>query len=77
MTPQQRLYEMVTKQFNPFLTPNFNVNQLSASEGEKMNNLKIPKKAIEPNQAPSIARANFAGYKFLDENLDVLQAQVE
>lgn len=24
--PQQRLYEIVTKQYNPFLTPNFNVD---------------------------------------------------
>ena len=72
VTPQQRLYEMVTRRFNPFLTPNFNVNQLAASEGDKMNTLKIPRKAIDPNQAPSVARASFAGYKFLDENLDVL-----
>ena len=77
MTPQQRLYEMVTRRFNPFLTPNFNVNQLAASEGDKMNTLKIPRKAIDPNQAPSVARASFAGYKFRDENLDVLQAHVE
>ena len=77
VTPQQRLYEMVTRRFNPFLTPNFNVNQLAASEGDKMNTLKIPRKAIDPNQAPSVARASFAGYKFLDENLDVLQAHVE
>ena len=77
VTPQQRLYEMVTRRFNPFLTPNFNVNQLAASEGDKMNTLKIPRKAIDPNQAPSVARGSFAGYKFLDENLDVLQAQVE
>ena len=49
VSPQQRLYEIVTKKFNPFLTPNFNVNQMAASEGDKINTYKIPKGPVSPN----------------------------
>lgn len=76
ISPQQRLYEIVTKQFNPFLTPNFNVNQMAAAQGDKINTYKIPKDAIKPNQAPSIARLNFGGYRFLDDNLEHLEKHV-
>ena len=42
-----------------------------------MDTVKIPRSEIDPHQAPSVARINFAGYKFLEDNLELLQAQVE
>ena len=66
----------MTKKFNPFLTPNFNVNQMAASEGDKINTYKIPKGPVSPNQAPSVARLNLSGYRFLEENLEDLEQHV-
>ncbi len=42
-----------------------------------MNQYKIPKKPVNPYDAPTINRINFAGYKFLEENLEQLQEHVE
>jgi hypothetical protein len=37
-----------------------------------MNTYKIPKAAVNPNSPPSVNRVNFAGYKFLEDNLEDL-----
>ena len=77
VSPQERLYQMVTKKFNPFLTPNFNVDQLAGATSDKMNSYKIPRQPPNPNRAPSVNRMNFAGYVFLEDNLEGLQEHVE
>jgi len=41
-----------------------------------MNTYKIPKAAVNPNSPPSVNRVNFAGYKFLEDNLEDLQEHV-
>ena len=70
--PRQRLYLILTKQFNPFLDANFNENQLANATSDLMDLTKIPKVSPDPNQAPSVNRANFAGYTFLEDSLEAL-----
>jgi hypothetical protein len=76
ITPQERLYQMVTKTFNPFLETNFNVNHLANAEGDAMNTYKIPRHAVDPNKAPSVNRRNFKGFRFLEDNLEDIQEHV-
>jgi archaellum component FlaC len=77
VTPQQRFYEVVTKKFNPFLTPNFNINQMAGAQGDRILQYKYPKEPVKPNQAPTIARLTFGGFKFFNENLKDLEEHVE
>lgn len=77
VSPQERLYEALTRQWNPFLDPNFNVDQIANGEGDKINTLKIPKQAVDPNLAPSLNRLQFQGFKFLEDNLEDLQVTIE
>ena len=72
MTPQERIYKLMTRTLNPFLEANFNPDQLGNAQSEQMNSLKIPKEAPNPNRSPTYNRINFAGYQFFPESLQLV-----
>ena len=59
MTPEERMYMMIKKTYNPFLEKNFNDNQLGFAENNDLNDLRIPRKAPDVEQPPAINRALF------------------
>lgn len=74
--PRERLYRMLARKYNPFMDPNFNKNQLANSTSDKMNLTKIPKQSPDPYLPPSVNRANFTGYMFLDDSLEALEGKI-
>ena len=69
-SPEDKAYEMISKQFNPFLEPNFDLQQVVNSHNQIMTHEeRVPKEAPNPNHAPSINRQNFEGYIFANEDV--------
>ena len=77
-TPEERLYQLLSRSYNPFLEPNFNDNQLQNATSPLLDsNYRIPIDAPDPELAPSINRMLFSGYMFIDDNLERIQSQIE
>ena len=76
LSPEERLYHLVTRTYNPFAEANFSDLQLKFADNDKLNDYRVPVAAANPNLAPSINRILFRGYTFVDENLEEIKEHI-